>query len=56
MKNGVVTFCFEAESDDEVFAITEKILEAVESLGLPVSASEDYWDEEGDQGGGDAVT
>jgi len=43
MVNGVVTFCFEGDTDDAVQETTERIIEAVENgcPGMIYSVSED---------------
>lgn len=45
MYYGTVTICVESESEDELQAMQERIIEAINALELPVSISEDAWDE-----------
>lgn len=45
MTYGTVTFCFEG-TEDEVQAMTEQIIEAIEALNLSVNITEDTWDDE----------
>lgn len=42
---GTVTFCFEG-TEDEVQAMTEQIIKAVDALDLPLNVTEDTWDDE----------
>lgn len=45
MTYGTVTFSFEG-TEDEVQALTEQIIEAINALDLPVNITEDAWDDE----------
>jgi hypothetical protein len=45
MNYATVTFSFEGTAD-EVQAMTEQIINTIESLNLPVNITEDTWEDE----------
>jgi len=45
MTYGTVTFNFEG-TEDEVQAMTEQIIDAIEALNLPVNITKDTWEDE----------
>lgn len=45
MTYGTVTFSFEG-TEDEAQALTERIIETINALDLPVNVTEDSWDDE----------
>ncbi len=45
MCNGTVSVCFQADTEEELQEMTEQIIAAIEALNLPVSISEDSWDD-----------
>lgn len=45
MTYGTVTFSFEG-TEDEVQAMAEQIIDAIETLNLPVTVTEDTWEDE----------